>query len=161
YGSPLHSPRRGWTLPLAVAGRIPGASGPMSSSRNSMIVSLRSRIGLATLAALLLIAVAWTCSRSGEPVADDAQAEDMRQEGMLQIALNGDIRSTNPGVNRDANTDTVMMHIVEGLVAYRENGVPAPLLARSVQVSDDGMSYSFALRDDVRFHNDAPLTADD
>src|SRR5690606_30202972 len=107
YGSPLHSPRRGWTLPLAVAGRIPGASGPMSSSRNSMIVSLRSRIGLATLAALLLIAVAWTCSRSGEPVADDAQAEDMLQEGMLQIALNGDIRSTNPGVNRDANTDTV------------------------------------------------------
>lgn len=121
-----------------------------------MIAPLRRRIGLATLAALLLVTVAWICCRDREPVAGDAHAEDM-----LQIALNGDIRSTDPGVNRDANTDTVMMHVVEGLVAYRENGMPAPLLARSVQVSHDGMRYVFSLRDDVRFHNGALLTADD
>src|SRR3990167_4688553 len=59
----------------------------------------------------------------------------------FQIPLSSDIRSTSPGVNRDANTDTVMMHVFEGLVAYREDGTPGPLLADSVGVSPDGTRY--------------------
>jgi peptide/nickel transport system substrate-binding protein len=81
--------------------------------------------------------------------------------GTIVVAMNADIRTTNPGVNRDANTDTVMMHIVEGLVAYRENGVPAPLLAESVDLSADGKTYTFHLRSGIRFHNGAALSAAD
>src|SRR4030095_15954070 len=44
----------------------------------------------------------------------------------VNVALNADIRSLNPGVNRDDNTDTVVLHIVEGLVALRENGGGGP-----------------------------------
>jgi peptide/nickel transport system substrate-binding protein len=88
-----------------------------------------------------------------------AQAPQPR--GTIQISLNADIRSTNPGVNRDANTDTVMMHIVEGLVAYRENATPAPLLADSIEVTPDGTTYTFRLRPNVRFHNGATLSAAD
>lgn len=122
-----------------------------------MIAFLRSRTGLAVLAALLLsLVAAWAFSGDGE-----STTASTRNEGVLQIPLNGDIRSTSPGVNRDANTDTVMMHVLEGLVGYRENGLPAPLLARDVRISDDGSRYTFALRDGVRFHNGAPLTADD
>ena len=32
----------------------------------------------------------------------------------IKAALNADIRSINPGVNRDDSTDTVILHIVEG-----------------------------------------------
>ena len=46
---------------------------------------------------------------------------------MVQAALNADIRSTTPGVNRDDNTDAVVLHMIEGLVGYRENGSVAPL----------------------------------
>lgn len=80
---------------------------------------------------------------------------------VLHVSLNNDIRSTDPGVNRDANTDSVMMHVVEGLVAYRENGTPAPMLARDIRISDEGRTYTFTLRKGVRFHNGAPLTAED
>lgn len=79
----------------------------------------------------------------------------------LRVGLNADIRSTEPGVNRDENTDTVMLHIVEGLVAHREDASVGPLLARQVQLSDDGMSYTFKLREGVRFQNGATLTAND
>ena len=80
---------------------------------------------------------------------------------VLQVSLNNDIRSTSPGVNRDANTDSVVMHVVEGLVAYREDGTPAPMLAHDIRVSDEGRTYTFSLREGVRFHNGALLTSAD
>jgi len=55
----------------------------------------------------------------------------------------------------------VMMHVVEGLVAYREDGTPAPMLAESVEVSKDGKAYTFKLRKGVKFHNGAELTSAD
>jgi peptide/nickel transport system substrate-binding protein len=79
----------------------------------------------------------------------------------LTYAQNQDIRSTNPGVNRDGNTDAVMQHMVEGLVGYDAKGVAVPLLARSVQASGDGRSYTFKLRKGVKFHNGAEMTSAD
>jgi len=79
----------------------------------------------------------------------------------LRVRLNADIRSTDPGVNRDANTDAVVLHVVEGLVALKEDTTVGPLLASKVDVSADGKTYTFSLRDGVKFHNGALLTADD
>ncbi|MCU1761310.1 ABC transporter substrate-binding protein [Pseudomonas sp. 14P_8.1_Bac3] len=83
------------------------------------------------------------------------------QDKVISVGLNGDIRSTDPGVNRDDNTDAVMMHIVEGLVAYREDTSIAPMLASAVAVSPDGLRYTFSLRDGVHFQNGQLLTAKD
>jgi len=80
---------------------------------------------------------------------------------VLRVHQDADIRSSDPGVNRDANTDTVVLHTVEGLVGYNAKGQPSPLLAEKIDVSDDGKTYTFHLRQGVTFHNGAPLTADD
>ena len=53
---------------------------------------------------------------------------------MLRVQLNSDIRSTDPGTNRDDNTDGVVLHIVEGLVALREDTSIGPLLASRIDV---------------------------
>lgn len=79
----------------------------------------------------------------------------------LLIRLNADIRSLDPGTNRDGNTDIVQTHLFEGLVAFKEDATIGPLLAKSVQVSPDGLTYTFPLREDVKFSNGAPLTSDD
>ncbi|MFF2323325.1 ABC transporter substrate-binding protein [Agrobacterium sp. NPDC058088] len=79
----------------------------------------------------------------------------------IVIAQSSDLRSNIPGVNRDGNTDGVILHIVEGLVGYANNGEVKPLLAESVETSKDGLSYTFKLRQNVKFHNGKPLTADD
>ena len=83
------------------------------------------------------------------------------QVSTLRIRLDGDIRSMDPGINRDANSDLLVMHILEGLVAYREDTTVGPLLATSVDVSADGRIYTFRLRRGIRFHNGATLTAAD
>ncbi|MFM0741760.1 ABC transporter substrate-binding protein [Paraburkholderia xenovorans] len=77
------------------------------------------------------------------------------------VGLTADIRSTNPGVNRDDNTDGVILNVVEGLVGYGEGGDVKPLLAKSVSASSDGLTYTFVLRDGVTFQNGAKLTSDD
>ena len=79
----------------------------------------------------------------------------------IVVAQSSDLRSNNPGVNRDGNTDGVILHIVEGLVGYANNGEVKPLLAASVDMATDGLSYTFKLRDGVKFHNGKPLTAED
>ena len=79
----------------------------------------------------------------------------------VTVAQPADIRSTNPGVNRDNTTDGIVLHMVEGLVGYKQDGSVGPLLAQSVDVSKDGLTYTFKLRRSVKFHNDAPLTSAD
>lgn len=87
-----------------------------------------------------------------------AQAQAPTQ---IVVAQPADIRSTNPGVNRDNTTDGVVLNIVEGLVGYHENGTVGPLLARSIVVSPDGLTYIFKLRTNVKFHNGEPMTSAD
>ncbi len=79
--------------------------------------------------------------------------------GTLTLALNSDIRSVEPGINRDANTDTVMQIMFEGLVAHRADLSVGPALAQSWTVSEDGRTYTFKLRVGARFHNGAPVTS--
>jgi len=88
-----------------------------------------------------------------------AQAEPARGDYTLRVSLNSDIRSTQPGGNRDFNTDAVMLHIVEGLVALNEKVAVVPMLAQKVDLSEDGRTYTFTLRDGVTFQNGAPLTS--
>jgi peptide/nickel transport system substrate-binding protein len=84
------------------------------------------------------------------------------QAGLLRVHMKADIRGTDPATaNRDANTDGVLMNVLEGLVAYREDASVGPLLAQSYQLSADGRTYTFKLRQGVKFSNGAPLTADD
>lgn len=79
----------------------------------------------------------------------------------VSVAMPGDIRSIDFGVNRDGNTDNVLHHVVEALVAYRDDLSVGPQLAQSWDVSEDGRSYTFTLREGALFHNGQPVTAAD
>jgi peptide/nickel transport system substrate-binding protein len=99
---------------------------------------------------MLAAAVGW-------PVTAEAQAQNQT----LRVRLNADIRSTDPGVNRDFNSDGIVLHMVEGLVSLREDTSVGPLLASRVDTSPDGKTYTFTLRQGVKFHNGATMTAED
>lgn len=92
---------------------------------------------------------------AGTAVAQDTP----RDGGTITVALTADIRSTDPGINRDSNTDTVLQHVVESLVGYREDLTVGPSLAESWAVSDGGRTYDFKLRAGALFHNGKPVTS--
>jgi peptide/nickel transport system substrate-binding protein len=79
----------------------------------------------------------------------------------ITVGLSSDIRSSNPGINRDDVSDGVILNVVEGLVGYREDGTVGPLLAESIATSPDGLTYTFKLRSRVKFQNGDGLTSAD
>ncbi|MCA9970585.1 MAG: peptide ABC transporter substrate-binding protein, partial [Anaerolineales bacterium] len=78
-------------------------------------------------------------------------------EGMV-----GAPRFLNPLLS-DANpVDRELVNLIfDGLVRYDDNGRLTPALARAWDVGEDGLSVTFQLRDDVTWHDGAPLTAAD
>ena len=70
-------------------------------------------------------------------------------------------RSLDPQVTTALNDFRILVNLYEGLVGYRSGTLePAPALARSWTVSDDGLVYDFGLRPGVRFHDGTPFDAD-
>lgn len=52
-------------------------------------------------------------------------------------------------------------NIYDNLQFYDADNNPQPALAESYEISDDGLVYTFKLRQDVTFHNGEPFTSDD
>lgn len=52
-------------------------------------------------------------------------------------------------------------NVYEGLFRLGDDGKVTPLLAKSYEASDDGLTYTFTLRSGVRFHSGAALTSKD
>lgn len=61
----------------------------------------------------------------------------------------------------DTTSFTVLRHIVENLVTLDENDNVKPGVAKDWTVSDDGLVYTFNLRDDMKWSNGEPVTAHD
>ncbi|MBE6929593.1 MAG: ABC transporter substrate-binding protein [Ruminococcaceae bacterium] len=55
----------------------------------------------------------------------------------------------------------IVDNIYEGLMYVDANGEIQPNIAESWEISPDGMTYTFKLRNDVKFHNGDTLTAED
>ena len=60
-----------------------------------------------------------------------------------------------------AGTKEILFNVFEGLLKPDETGNLIPAVAKEYSVSDDGLTYSFILRDGVKFHNGNTVTAED
>jgi peptide/nickel transport system substrate-binding protein len=58
-------------------------------------------------------------------------------------------------------TEAFNGNVYEGLYKLGDDGTVSPLLAASDSVSDDGLVYTFTLRDGVKFHSGKALTSAD
>ncbi|MBT0585182.1 ABC transporter substrate-binding protein [Alteromonas oceanisediminis] len=81
-------------------------------------------------------------------------------DNILRVGIDRDIASTEYTDKHDNANIMVLHQIYEGLVAYDENMELAPLLAKHWDVSDDGKTYRFTLRQDAMFHNGESLNAE-
>src|SRR5882757_3136472 len=60
--------------------------------------------------------------------------------------------STNPA---ERDVDRLLF---SGLMKFATDGKPVPDLAQSYAVSNDGLSYTFVLKDGLRWHDGQPVT---
>jgi peptide/nickel transport system substrate-binding protein len=78
----------------------------------------------------------------------------------LRWTSQGDILTFDPMGQNESLNNTFNDYVYEGLVRYNKQFVPEPALATSwTRVS--ALTWRFALRRDVKFHDGTPFTADD
>jgi peptide/nickel transport system substrate-binding protein len=106
------------------------------------------------------------CDASVAPA--PAGAESPAPEPVATTRTKLTIGSTLAPSNLDITTGSgaaiplaLLYNVYETLVKLNGDGEFQPLLASSYTVSDDGLTYTFHLRDGITFHNGDPLTAED
>lgn len=90
--------------------------------------------------------------KTGEPVKGD--------EITVGIAQDLD-DSLDPHQTVAAGTREVLFNIFEGLVKPNSDGEMIPAVAEKYTLSEDGTTYTFTLREGVKFHNGQTVTAED
>lgn len=81
--------------------------------------------------------------------------------GSLTEGIIGAPRFINPLLAiSDADRDLTML-TYSGLLRATALGTLVPDLAQEYSISDDGLTYTFVLRDDIFFHDGTSITADD
>lgn len=81
--------------------------------------------------------------------------------GTLREGVIGEPSFINPILSgTDTGRDLAYL-TYSGLMRINEHGELAPDLAESYTISDDGLVYTFKLRNDIYFHDNEKITADD
>lgn len=81
--------------------------------------------------------------------------------GSVVVGIQQDIDSLDPHKATAAGTKEILFNIFEGLVKPDENGNLINAVASDYTISEDGLVYTFVLRDGVKFHNGNEVTAED
>ncbi len=127
------------------------------------------------LTIILVLATVFSCGRKKEET-------NSKREGVIEITKLTEVDTTgaevgdwvvkqemsdaeklNPIVTNDATASGIFLYIFENMIEIdRETYEQKPLLVKSLpEISDDHMSYTFELRDDVKFSDGVPLTGED
>ncbi|MCK5027028.1 MAG: hypothetical protein KAS07_01275, partial [Candidatus Pacebacteria bacterium] len=83
--------------------------------------------------------------------------------------VEGVVGTTPPKINPVASSSftspatesDLIMLVYSGLMKITPNGKLSTDLAKSYKISEDGLTYTFALKDDLVWHDGAPLTSED
>jgi peptide/nickel transport system substrate-binding protein len=115
-----------------------------------MVISRRARLAVVVLAVTLASALAGTFGVAAAPPKD-----------AMVIGLLAEPVTMDPPQISDLNSTRVIKRMFEGLTAQELGTYKiVPGLARSWDISKDGLIYTFKLRPNVKFHDNTPLTAE-
>jgi len=129
-------------------------------------------------ALLLLVAIAmlpvslYGCTGDTEPtpsavVSDSgsdptaAQSGELPKGNSVTVGIAQDLDDLDPQLAKTAGIREVLFNIFEGLVKASPDGSVTEAVASDYEISEDGRTYTFTLREGVTFHNGETVTVED
>ena len=94
-------------------------------------------------------------------LSSSTQAEPIRAAGPALRYLAGPPGTLDPAFIGDAADVELLLQVYAGLTRLDEQGEPYPSLASGWEISDDGLTYEFTIRDGLEFSDGTPLVAED
>jgi len=93
---------------------------------------------------------------------DNSGEGELAEEQVFNINIKTEPPSLHPAKATDTTSSAVLDQVFEGLTRInQETGEPEEAMAEEIDVSDDGLTYTFTIRDDATWTNGDPVTADD
>ena len=113
----------------------------------------------------LLVTVLAACTANndaGEKPAGDSDKGDEKTEEKVLYLNNGNEPTTfDPSVGFDAVSWNALNNLMEGLTRLGEDHLPKEATAETIDVSEDGLTYTFNIREDAKWSNGDSVTAND
>lgn len=116
---------------------------------------MKKRVLAMALALALVLALACGCGKKSGGKAERAGSNT------LVVGIAQDFDSLDPDYMTAAGTKEVLFNVYEGLVKPTPEGEIVPAVASRAEKSEDGLTYTFTLREGVTFHNGDPVEMED
>lgn len=119
------------------------------------------------LAALMIFALAAGCNNDTATNGDEGQGSEGENgssggDKTIVVRATGDPQTFNPDLTGDDNLYAIAQNIYNRLCKLDcTKGTPIPDLAESWDISDDGMTITFHLREGVKWHDGEDFNAED
>ena len=126
-----------------------------SDERRNM---MKKRLFAATLVLVLVLGLLSGCGKKPSQTADASKRAAANE---ICIGIAQDFDSLDPDYMTAAGTKEVLFNVFEGLVKPNADGEIVPAVASEIAKSDDGLTYTFTLREGVKFHSGDPVTMQD
>ncbi|GGA65010.1 ABC transporter substrate-binding protein [Ornithinibacillus halotolerans] len=109
---------------------------------------------------LIIVAIGLSaCSDKDNDNNNGAASDGGSQE--ISVRINNDPDFLDPHMAEASITYQVILNIFDGLLVGDTDGSLKPALAEEYDISEDGLTYTFDIREGVTFHNGDPLTVED
>ena len=121
---------------------------------------------LALVMAVAMVAGLTACGGSKTETAtgsNDAAATTVTADGekILSVQIGPDPETIDPALNSASDGGCMILHSFECLLTVDESGALAPGQAESWEVSEDGLTWTFHLREGLKWSDGSDLTAND
>lgn len=133
------------------------------------------KIFTATVTTTLLLTILTSCGSSNTSSTSSNSSNNSSEQSQnsgssttvantkdtIRLVISTEIDSLDPMKSAAADTAAIMMNVFEGLLTSNVEGELLPALAQSYEVLNDGLTYQFNLRENVKFHNGEDFTSAD
>ena len=100
-------------------------------------------------------------SQSQNSTSQSASESQADLPTIVRTNISSEPDSLDPWQSAATDTEAIFHNVFEGLFVYNAAGELEPGIAESYEVSEDGLTYTFKLRQNVTFHNGKQLTSAD
>lgn len=115
---------------------------------------MKKKLGIISLTALSLALAA--CGNGGTTTDNEEAAKS------IKVTVNGELASLDSISSTDSPSQNTISNVMEGLYRPADNGSnELGVAAEEPTVSEDGLTYTFTIRDDADWSNGDPVTAQD
>ncbi|MFD1707764.1 peptide ABC transporter substrate-binding protein [Siminovitchia sediminis] len=124
----------------------------------------RKRLMLISFVTAFILLLTGCFSGETESTPDSSDGEKSSEEGgkkVLNLNNNEEPGSLHPGKAQGTHDSWILEHAFEGLTKKTPEGEIVDGMARDWEVSEDGITWTFHLKEDVEWSNGDPVTAHD